>query len=104
MKDLHEGRLIVRDGGRAELIRAKALLRYAGVILARNLGTNDALIATMALNFALERSERVSFCMEDWTLFSTISGIQAFKSALKFKFIGTDKSLKGIAVKKTEVT
>ena len=94
-RDVNEGRILVRDTKQREYLRARDLLRYAGVEKGKNVASADALIAASALEFALEQDEPVTFCLEDWPLFHVIRDVSAYKKVLRFHFIGTDKSRKG---------
>jgi predicted nucleic acid-binding protein len=91
-RDVHEGRLLIRDTGQREYLRARDLLRYAGVEKAKNIASADALIAASSLEFALEEDEPVTFCLEDWKLFHVIRDVSAYKKVLRFHFIGTARA------------
>ena len=88
-----DGPLHVLNSGQREILRATHLIRYAGVFRRRNISSYDALIAVSCLEFALENRTRVTFCLEDWSLYDIISQIEAFKQVLKFRFIGTNKRM-----------
>lgn len=88
-RDVNEGRLTVRDTRQREYLRARNLLRYAGVDKARDISSADALIAAACLEFALESTERVTFCVEDWKLYDIIRNVSAYRKVLLFHFIGT---------------
>jgi len=88
-RDVESGVLQLRDPGQREYRRALHLLEHAGVNLGRNIRSADALIAASCLELALEQSSRVRFCLEDWTLYDVTSRLTAYKSAIKFRFIGT---------------
>jgi predicted nucleic acid-binding protein len=91
-RDVSEGRLAIRDTRQREYLRARDLLRYAGVEKGRNISSGDALIAACCLEFALEVGEQVTFCVEDWGLYDVIRNVSAYRKVLRFHFIGTDKS------------
>lgn len=91
-RDVHEGRLVIKDTGKREYLRARDLLRYAGVEKRKNIKSADALIAASCLEFALSQSDPVTFCLEDWPLFHVLSDVSAYAKVLRFHFIGTDKS------------
>jgi hypothetical protein len=90
-KDIHEKRIHVYPVGKREYVRARDLLRYAGVDKARNIKSADALIATSCHEFALNASDRVTFCLEDWKLFDVLRDLSSYKSVLRFHSIGVDK-------------
>lgn len=92
-RDLEKGTLQLRDPSQREYRKAQHLLEYAGVELRRNIKSADALIAASCLELALEKSTRVKFCLEDWTLYSVTSGLAAYKTAIAFRFIGTRRGL-----------
>lgn len=89
--DILYGKLNVRRTGQPELLRARNLMRYAGVVKRRNLWSADALIASACLELALERREHMIFYTSDWTLFDVIRQIDAFTSVLKINFLGIPK-------------
>jgi predicted nucleic acid-binding protein len=91
-RDVNVGLLTIRDTRQREYLRARDLLRYAGVQKSRNIKSADALIAASCLEFALENEERVTFCVEDWTLYDVIRNVSAYRKVLRFHFIGTVKS------------
>ena len=64
------------------------LLQLAGVLNGRNLGSQDALVAVSCRQQALENRERLIFYTKDWTLYSTLYGINAYRSALKLRYSG----------------
>ena len=82
------GPLRVLNSGKREVLRARHLIRYAGVIRRRRISSHDALIAASCLEFALENRTRVMFCLEDRPLYNIISQIGAFNQVLKFRYIG----------------
>lgn len=90
-RDVRTERLRVRDPTQRDLLRARQLLRFAGVQKRKNLKSADALIAASCLEFALETKCPVTFCLEDWPLFHIIRDISAYNSVLTFRFIGVDK-------------
>jgi hypothetical protein len=92
MKDLAEGRLRVRSATSSDISRARHLMRYAGVCKLRSLHSADALIAIGCLELALELRVPVTFWIDDWTLYSIIRGLDAFK-AVSLRYLGRDKSV-----------
>lgn len=91
-RDIHEQRLHVRPVTQRDMMKARHLLRYAGVELNRKLKSADALIAASALEDAYESGMKVTFCLEDWTLYDVVRNISAYRSALRFRYIGVDKA------------
>ena len=91
-RDVNDGRLQIRDTRQREYLRARDLIRYAGVEKERSIGSHDALVAACCLECALENDERVTLCVEDWTLYDIIRNVSAYEKVLRFHFIGTDKS------------
>jgi len=92
LKDVASGSLSVVNLSGRDFIRARDLIRFAGVVKKRNLKSGDAMVATSCLAFSLQRKERVAFYTSDWTLYDTLRGIDAFTSRLKLVFLGTPKS------------
>jgi len=91
-QDIKDGRLLVRETGQREYLRARNLLRYAGVERGRKITSVDALIAASCLEFALQQNDKVTFCLEDWSLFSMLRDVSAYAKVLDFHFIGVVKS------------
>lgn len=89
--DIARGKLRVRAVSQRDVLKARQLIRFAGVLHKRNLGSGDALIASACLELALERRAVVSFYTSDWTLYSTVRDIDAFKSALRIIYVGVPK-------------
>lgn len=90
-RDVAEGRLQVRATGQREALRARTLLRFAGVKRKRNLGTSDAVIASSCLVLAQERQTRVVFYTADWGLYSVLHEIDAFRAAMCLRYLGAPK-------------
>lgn len=92
LKDIANGRLNVRDVTQADMQRARHLLRYAGVVKKRNLGSSDALLSVCCLELALEkRGVPVVFYTEDWTLYSTLRDINGFRAALELRCLAVSR-------------
>jgi predicted nucleic acid-binding protein len=88
-RDVHERRILIRHTGQREYLKARNLLRYAGVEKSKNIKSADALIAASCLEFALETQESVTFCLEDGPLYKVLRDVSAYKKVLRFHFIGT---------------
>jgi predicted nucleic acid-binding protein len=88
-RDVQNSTIRIRESRQRDFERALHLIAYAGVDLKRKITSFDALIAATCLDLALERSTRVTFCIEDWKLYDVIRRVSAYSSALAFKFIGT---------------
>lgn len=89
--DVADGRVRVRGVTHQDTMRARHLIRFAGVVRRRNMGSTDALIAACCLDLALERRERIAFYTEDWTLYTILRDIDAFRSVLALRFLGPGK-------------
>ena len=92
LNDIAEERLSVVATSQRDIIRARDLLRYAGVVQRRNLKSGDALVATCCLSLALGRQEKITFYTSDWTLFDVLGKIDAFKSRLNLVLLGTPRA------------
>jgi hypothetical protein len=86
--DVAAGRIQIRPITRSDMLRARHLLGLAGIVNRRNLGSSDALVAVSCRELAFENGERVMFYTKDWTLYSTLYQINAYRSALKMRFLG----------------
>jgi hypothetical protein len=91
-KDVADGKVIVRNTTQRDVMRARNLLRFAGVLRRRNLGSADALIAVSCLELALERRERIIFYTSDWTQFDVLRQIDAFNAVLTLRLAGIPKA------------
>lgn len=99
--DVQSGLLQLREPSKRDYRKALHLLEYAGAGLYRNLGSADALIAASCLEFALENATPVTFCLDDWTLFSITSQLPSYTAAIKFHYIGPMKTpLKPVRAKR----
>lgn len=88
LNDVASGRIQVRAIAAADMLRARHLLALAGVLNRRNLKSSDALVAVGCRELALNIRERATFYTKDWTLYSTLYQINAYRSALKLRFLG----------------
>jgi hypothetical protein len=91
LKDVAAKQVEVRTVTQADVQRARHLLRFAGVVKRRNLQSADALISVCCLECALEIKKRVIFYTGDWTLYTTLREINAFRAALRLRYLGPGK-------------
>lgn len=91
LTDIANGMIKVRSTNKLNVIRARSLLRYGGVVRGRNLGSGDALIASCCLDLAHDKKERIIFNTADWNLYSILREIDAFTAAMTLQFILTPK-------------
>lgn len=92
LEDVASGTVIVRPSGHREMRRAIHLIRFAGVAQGRGLRTGDALIASCALEHALEMRCVINFYTADWTLYSTLRDLNAFRTTMNLFFIGVPRA------------
>jgi len=90
-KDVADRVLLLRVATQRDVLRARKLIRFAKMINNRTLTANDALIAQMCLELALETRRVVTFYTSDWKLYSTIREINAFRVAMHLVLLGTPK-------------
>lgn len=90
-RQVAEGGLHVRQIGQRDILRARNLLRFAGVIKGKNLRSGDALIASCCLALAQERKTKVAFYTSDWTLYRILRDINAFRSAMCLRYVGNPR-------------
>ena len=64
------------------------LIGLAGVVNRRGLRSSDAIVAVSCRQFAFETGERVTFYTKDWKLYRTLYEINAYRSAMKLRFLG----------------
>src|SRR5258706_4537155 len=89
--DIADRRLNVRPVSQRNVLKARQLIRFAGVLNRRNLASGDALIASTCLELALERRKTVTFYTSDWTLYTIVRDIDVFKFALRMVYVGAPK-------------
>lgn len=87
-RDILAGSLQLHKTGQREFLRARNLLRLAGVIKKENLRSADALSASSCLELALERQEKITFYTSKRALYDLIRQIDAYKTALTLAFVG----------------
>lgn len=92
LDDVASGIVEVRPSGLREMRRAIHLIRFAGVARGRALRTGDTLIASCALEYALETQCVINFYTADWALFSTLRDLNAFRTTMNLFFIGVPKA------------
>lgn len=90
--DVAKGRLIVRHTGVREILRARHMIRFAGITKKKNLGAGDALIASCALELARELQQTVTLCTSDWGLYLSLRELNAFRAALNLVLVGKTKN------------
>jgi len=83
-EDLDAKRLLVRPLSQTDLLRARHLMRRSAE-LGRGMTTADSVIATSAMELALERGERVTLFTEDKGICGVIDTINAYKATLQLK-------------------
>jgi len=86
-KDLANHRVNVRSVVQRDLQNARHLLRFAKVIQRRHLKSADAIIAESCRELAYELNAPFTFYLCDEKLFKTLSGINAYSTAVKLRFI-----------------
>jgi hypothetical protein len=90
-EDVASDRIQIRPVTRSDMFGARHLLALAGILNRRNLGSSDALVAVACRELALENGERVTFYTKDWTLYSTLYQINAYRSAMRMRYLGQGK-------------
>ena len=91
LDDIAAARLTVRPCGSREVRRAVHLIRFAGVAKKKGLKSSDALIASCALEFALETQQAVNFYMSDWQLYCCLRDFNAFRTTMNLILLGKTK-------------
>jgi predicted nucleic acid-binding protein len=89
--DIANGVLLVRTVTQADLMSARDLLEDAAVLNKRDLRSADAIIGAACRGLAYDLKRRVIFYTKDWTQYSSIRGIQSYRSALKLRYLGKGK-------------
>jgi hypothetical protein len=91
LNDVAGSTFSVRPSSMREAKRAIHLLRFAGLVKKRNLRSADALIATIALEYAHEKQEPINFFTSDWTLFFCLRDLNAFRTTMNLFLLGATK-------------
>ena len=91
-QDLATKRLSVQKAGKREVIRARDLLRHAGLVKRRNLSGWDALVAVCARECALSAGEKLTLYTCDWTLFDILRKIDSYSKVLDLRYFGEPKN------------
>lgn len=89
--DIANDLLKVRRVVPTDLLNARDLLEAAAVINQRNLRSADAIIAASCRALAHSLRRRVIFYSKDWAQYSSVYDIQAYRSALKLRYLGKGK-------------
>lgn len=89
LADVASGRLKVCTTTKRDVLKARDLIRFAGVVKQKSLKSADALIAVCCLELALEKKQKIIFYLEDRKLYSTLRVIGAYRSALKLRHLGS---------------
>jgi hypothetical protein len=84
--DIANGLLEVHPLRMQDFTRARALLRYAGMVKKRRLTSFDSLVACASLDLAYKEKQKVTLCTSDKPLFSILSDIGAYTAALELRF------------------
>jgi len=88
LQDIAERRFTVRaTHNKLDVLRARNLLRFGGMIRLRSMGSADALIATCTLDLAHELKQRIRFYTADWTLYSTLLQVDAYTAAMDIQYL-----------------
>lgn len=91
LDDVATKRLKIRTVTKRIMIRARHLIRFAGVKSKRRISASDSLIACCCLELALETQQKVRFYTGDWPLYSILKDIDAFRLALDLRYIGISR-------------
>lgn len=86
-RDLAEKRIQVRSVTQRDFENARHLLRFAKVIHGRHLKSADAIISESCRELAYELKFPVTFYLCDEKLNKTLSGINAYSTAVRLRFI-----------------
>jgi hypothetical protein len=86
-RDLASKKIHVRNVTQRDFQNARHLLRFAKVIHRRHLKSADAIISESCRELAYELNSRVTFYLCDEKLFKTLASIDAYKSAVRLRFI-----------------
>ena len=85
--DVASGRVRVRSVTQRDFQNARHLIRFAKVIQKRHLKSADAIIAESCRDLAYELGSPTTFWLCDEKLYKTLSGLSAYSSAVKLRFV-----------------
>ena len=88
LEDIADERIKICPISRIDMMRAMHLLTLAGVVNRSGLKSSDALVAVSCRQLALDSRQRVLFYTKDWKLYRTLYEINAYRSALRLRFLG----------------
>jgi hypothetical protein len=91
LDDIANEVFVVRTAGMREVQRAVHLIRFAGVVKKKGLKSADALIATGALEYALEVQQTVNFYTSDWALYTCLRDLNAFRTTMNLFLVGSTR-------------
>jgi|ERR1035441_967308 hypothetical protein len=90
-RDLADGRLSVWSTNSRDIIHARELVRYCGIVQGKKVDTGDAIVAACCLNLAHSLNLRVVFYTADNGLYRALVGHDHFRSVMCLRFLGTPR-------------
>ena len=91
LRDVACEKIKVRPISRSDMFRATHLIALGGVMNRRGLRSSNALIAVSCRELALETRKRLMFYTKDWKLYRTLYEINAYRAAIKLRYLGKGK-------------
>jgi predicted nucleic acid-binding protein len=91
LSDIANEAFAIRSSGLREIRRAAHLIRFAGVVKKRGLKSADALIASCAVEHALEIQRTVNFYTSDWPLYVCLRDLNVFRTTMNLYLVGVTR-------------
>jgi predicted nucleic acid-binding protein len=90
-RDLADGKLLVRNTNSRDILHARELIRYSGIVQGNKVDTGDAIVAACCLNLAHTLGAKVIFYTADNGLYRTLVRHDHFRSVMCLRFLGIPK-------------
>jgi hypothetical protein len=91
LRDLADGTLQIWTCGPREVRRSIHIIRFAGVLKRKSLSSGDGVLASCALEMALDAKQVVDFYTSDWPLYSSLRDLNAFRATMNLHLVGSTK-------------
>jgi hypothetical protein len=90
-RDLADGMFGVRATNSRDILQARELIRYSGIIQGNKIDTGDAIVASCGLNLAHELGSKIIFYTADQGLFRVLVKHDHFRSVMCIRLLGRPK-------------
>lgn len=91
VRDIAEGSFQVRNTNFRDILHARDLIRFSGIIKGYRIGTGDAILAACCLNLAHDLNRKIVFYTADKPLYAVLFNHDHFRSVLCLRLLGTPR-------------